>query len=407
MRSAEAVRDDARERGRAAAAMHCARRDPIRTSALWWLLAGLLLAAVAPADDGAGAAGGPAAETRAMIESLGLQEGSTPTRDLPGWRPPSKVVVAWLDDPDHQAGLQAVAPGLEIVFVPSAEAAAAEVADAQVLMGSCDEEILAQGPQLHWVQVYSAGVDHCVGNPSLAGGARLLTNGQHIASPALAEHAVALMMALVRGLDRYHANQLQGAWERDIGMEGDDFMELAGRTVLVVGLGGIGTEVATRAHGLGMRVIATRGSRREGPEYVDYVGLADETLALARQADVVINTTPLTEQTRAMFNAAFFEAMQPGAYFVSVGRGASTNTEDLVAALTSGRIAGAGLDVTDPEPLPAGHPLWTTPRVLITPHTAGRSDRSRERLFLLMQENLRRYVAGEPLLSVVDIERGY
>jgi phosphoglycerate dehydrogenase-like enzyme len=184
-------------------------------------------------------------------------------------------------------------------------------------------------------------------------------------------------------------------------------MELEGRTVLVVGLGGIGTQTAKRAHGLGMRVIATRGSRREGPPYVDYVGLADETLELARQADIVINTAPLTDETRGMFNAAFFRAMKPTAYFVSVGRGASTVTEDLIAALKNGEIAGAGLDVTDPEPLPWGHPLWTTPRVLISPHTAGRSDKGRDRLFLLVAENLRRYVAGDPLLSVVDLERGY
>jgi phosphoglycerate dehydrogenase-like enzyme len=122
---------------------------------------------------------------------------------------------------------------------------------------------------------------------------------------------------------------------------------------------------------------------------------------------VVINTAPLTDQTRGLFDAEFFAAMRPTAYFISVGRGASTVTDDLVTALETGQIAGAGLDVTDPEPLPEGHPLWTAPRVLISPHTAGRSDRGRERLFLLVAENLRRYAAGEPLLSVVDIERGY
>jgi len=238
-------------------------------------------------------------------------------------------------------------------------------------------------------------------------GNRILTNGQRIGSPALAEHAIALMMALVRGLDVYHSNQQNGSWQRAIDMGSGDFMEIEGRTVLIVGLGGIGTQAARRAHGLGMRVIATRGSRREGPDYVDYVGLADEVIELARQADVVINTTPLTDRTRGMFNAEFFAAMKPTAYFVSVGRGASTVTADLLAALENGEIAGAGLDVTDPEPLPEGHPLWSAPRVIITPHSAGRSDKSRERLFLLVQENLRRYVAGEALISVVNIERGY
>jgi phosphoglycerate dehydrogenase-like enzyme len=257
------------------------------------------------------------------------------------------------------------------------------------------------------VQVYSSGVDRCVPNPSLHKGDKLLTNGQRIASPALAEHAIAMMMALVRGLDLYHTNQMRGQWVRDTGLAREVFMELEGRTVLIVGLGGIGTQTARRAHGLGMRVIATRGSRREGPDYVDYVGLAHEVNDLATQADVVINTAPLTDSTRGMFNAEFFDAMKPTAYFISVGRGASTVTDDLVAALQQGKIAGAGLDVTDPEPLPEGHVLWTLPRVLISPHTAGRSDKSRDRLFLLVQENLRRYVAGEPMLSVVDISRGY
>ena len=341
-----------------------------------------------------------------LITELGLKESETPVRELPGWRRPEKV-VAWVDNPDRLAGLQVVAPGVEIVLVESLEQAMAEVANAQVVMGFCDEELLSRAPELRWIQVYSSGVDRCVPNPSLHKGNKLLTNGQRIGSPALAEHAIALMMALVRGLDVYHTNQLEGTWQRNTGLGREDFMELEGRTVLIVGLGGIGTQTARRAHGLGMRVIATRGSRREGPPYVDYVGLADEVNKLAAQADVVINTVPLTDRTRGMFDAAFFIAMKPTAYFVSVGRGASTVTADLVAALETGSIAGAGLDVTDPEPLPEGHVLWTMPRVIISPHTAGRSDKGRDRLFLLVQENLRRYVAGEPMLSVVDIERGY
>jgi phosphoglycerate dehydrogenase-like enzyme len=341
-----------------------------------------------------------------LITELGLKESETPVRELPGWRRPEKV-VAWVDNPDRLAGLQVVAPGVEIVLVESLEQAMAEVTNAQVVMGFCDEELLSRAPELRWIQVYSSGVDRCVPNPSLHKGNKLLTNGQRIGSPALAEHAIALMMALVRGLDVYHTNQLEGIWQRNTGLGREDFMELEGRTVLIVGWGGIGTQTARRAHGLGMRGIATRGSRREGPPYVDYVGLADEVNKLAAQADVVINTAPLTDRTRGMFDAAFFIAMKPTAYFVSVGRGASTVTADLVAALETGSIAGAGLDVTDPEPLPEGHVLWTMPRVIISPHTAGRSDKGRDRLFLLVQENLRRYVAGEPMLSVVDIERGY
>jgi phosphoglycerate dehydrogenase-like enzyme len=363
-----------------------------------------------PAASAAMTAGEAADRVPAMIADLELRADATPVRERAGWRTPDKVVVrvvpSWFDGGYLQL-LQEVAPGVTIVPVESVEAAIREIADAQVLIGFCDEEILAAGPGVQWVQVYSSGVDRCVGNPGLSEGERLLTNGQRLASPALAEHAIALTLALARGLDLYHANQLQGSWQSDVGLTRGEFMELAGRTMLVVGLGGIGTQVARRAHGLGMRVIATRGSSREGPDYVDYVGLAGEVNELARQADVVVNAAPLTDATRGMFDAEFFRAMKPGAYFVSVGRGASTVTADLLAALEAGEIAGAGLDVTDPEPLPADHPLWRAPRVLISPHTAGRSDRSRERLFLLVFENLRRYVAGEPLLSVVDIERGY
>jgi phosphoglycerate dehydrogenase-like enzyme len=346
----------------------------------------------------------PAAQS--MIETLGLRESPTASRDLPGWTPAKKIVIRSFGNVSLEEW-QAIAPGVEIVLADSVELAAVEAVDAQAVVGFCDKKILSQAPKLFWVQVYTAGVERCVSISEMNQGAKLLTNGQRIGSPALAEHAIAMMMVLARGLDVYHSNQLKAKWQRETGLARADHIELAGRTVLVVGLGGIGTQVAKRAHGLGMRVIATRGSRREGPDYVEYVGLADEVNGLAARADVVINTVPLTDRTRGMFDATFFAAMKPSAFFISVGRGASTVTDDLVAALQSGGIAGAGLDVTDPEPLPDGHVLWTTPRVIISPHTAGQSDKGWGRVLLLAKENLRRYVAGEPMLSVVDIERGY
>ncbi|MEE8496373.1 MAG: D-2-hydroxyacid dehydrogenase [Xanthomonadales bacterium] len=341
-----------------------------------------------------------------MIRELGLRQSPLPSRDLSGWKPPRKI-VAMLDTPDRLPGLEAAAPGVEIVVVKTVDEAVERAQDAQIVLGFCDDAFFSAAQQLHWIQLYSAGVDRCMTHAGIHTGNKLLTNGQRIASPALAEHAIAMMLVLVRGLDIYHANQIKGVWQRETELNRTDHLELAGRTLLVVGLGGIGTQTARRAHALGMRVIATRGSRREGPDYVEYVGLSDELNHLAAQADVVINTAPLTDRTRGMFDATFFQAMRPQAFFISVGRGASTVTDDLVSALEKGSIAGAGLDVTDPEPLPEGHPLWTMPRVIISPHVAGRSDRSRDRLYLLVQENLRRYVAGEPMLSVVDIERGY
>jgi phosphoglycerate dehydrogenase-like enzyme len=328
------------------------------------------------------------------------------SREMPGWQPPEKILIRLLPN-DQLSDYQAVAPGVDVVAVESVEEAVRNVSGAQGILGFCSQQVFDAEPALQWVQVYSAGVERCLANDGIRSGNKLLTNGQKIGSPALAEHAVAMMMMLARGLDVYHSNQLKGSWQRETGLGRADHVELTGRTVLVAGLGGIGTQVAKRAHALGMRVIATRGSRREGPDYVAYVGLADELNALAEQADFVINTVPLTDRTRGIFNKIFFDAMKPEAFFISVGRGASTVTDDLVSALQNGSIAGAGLDVTDPEPLPDGHPLWSMPRVIISPHTAGRSGRSLVRLSLLARENLRRYVAGEPMLSVVDIERGY
>jgi phosphoglycerate dehydrogenase-like enzyme len=156
-----------------------------------------------------------------------------------------------------------------------------------------------------------------------------------------------------------------------------------------------------------MRVIATRASGRTGPDYVSYVGLPDELLKLAKDADFVVNCAPLTPETTGIFNREFFADMKPGAYFVSVGRGRSTVTADLIAALNSGKLAGAGLDVVDPEPLPSDSALWRLPNLIITPHVSADTPLADEQRVALLRENLRRYVAGEPMLSVVDVGRGY
>jgi phosphoglycerate dehydrogenase-like enzyme len=177
--------------------------------------------------------------------------------------------------------------------------------------------------------------------------------------------------------------------------------------MLILGLGGIGTETARRASALGLRVIATRNSSREGPDFVDKVGLADEMYVLAGEADFVVNAVPLTAKTSGMIDSEFFDAMKPGAYYITVGRGKTTVTDDLVAALNDGKLGGAGVDVTDPEPLPADHPLWTAKNVVITPHVAAHNSDSVKRTLIIARENLRRYVAGDKLLNVVDVEQGY
>lgn len=234
----------------------------------------------------------------------------------------------------------------------------------------------------------------------------VLTNMQKMSSPVIAEHTVAMILALARSLPGHIRGMETGTWQERGGEVVAAQQSIDGMTVLIAGLGGIGTEVARRASALGMRVIGTRRSSRSGPDFVDYVGLSDELFDLAAQADVVVNALPLTDATDQLFDSDFFAAVKSGAYYVSIGRGKTTQTNDLVAALVSGKIAGAGLDVTDPQPLPAEHVLWSMQNVIITSHTAGAGVRP-ERHHALLRENLRRFVAGEALLNVVDPERGY
>lgn len=344
-------------------------------------------------------------EAVALIAELGLPESPTPSRELPGWRVPSKVAVAFADA-DRLARLGASVPGVELVPLVGGAPLAPQVKDAQAVIGVCSAELLAAAPGLHWIQILSVGAERCVAVPGLAASGVVLTNMQRTSAVPIAEHAIAMMMALGRGLPHYGRAQQAGQWRGDVADE-PNMREVTGRTLLVVGLGGIGTEVARRAHGLGMQVIAIRNSRREGPDFVAEVGLPEELHAFAARADVVISAVPLTPETTDLFDAAFFQAMKPDGWFINVGRGRSVVTEALVAALDSGRLAGAGLDVTEPEPLPDGHPLWSRPNVIITPHVAASSDVQGERYWILVAENLRRYAAGEPLLNVVDIARGY
>jgi phosphoglycerate dehydrogenase-like enzyme len=338
-----------------------------------------------------------------LVERLGLDESATPVRERAGWSRPRAVLV-WNVAPEEVAALTAAAPGVKLLLAKNAAEAVALAKDADAVLGFCSADLLAAGPGIRWIQAYSAGVERCVAVPAVAERDILLTNMQRVAGPVMAEHVMAMMLAWARGLQFFVPERAAKRWTREPPVR---MTSLAGKTVLVIGLGGIGVEVARRAHALGMRVIATRASGREGPPFVSYVGLPDEMTKLAAEADVVVNTAPLTPATRGMFDAKFFAAVKRGAFFVNVGRGGSVVQDELVAALGSGRLGGAGLDVTDPEPLPVDSPLWDLPNVILTPHVSAHSDVDDGLRREVAVENLRRYVAGEKMLSVVDVAKGY
>lgn len=365
-----------------------------------------------------------------LIEHYNMREGNVTMRDVPGWAPLRKIVVRDIYGPGSLGTTAArlkwisqVAPGVEFVAVESLQEAIDKglLLEAQAVIGiGCSPEfIFALGPEVHWTQSSSSGVEGCFfskGEDSVRAHEIMmdrnivLTNQRGVNSIALAEHALSLMLALVQGVDIHIRRQDQHIWGRtftdDVKDKNIDW-ELDGRTLLIAGLGTVGTEIARRANALGMRVIATRNSSRSGPDFVDYVGLAHELNELAPQADVVLGQLPLTAETFGVFDAEFFDAMKPTAYFINMGRGQHANTDDLVAALRDGKIAGAALEALEPEPLPEDHPLWDMPRVIITPHVSDYSDKHEDTVWYLYRENLRRYIAGDKLLNVVDMEKGY
>jgi phosphoglycerate dehydrogenase-like enzyme len=323
-----------------------------------------------------------------------------------GGRRPLVFLAGSLDEA-QRAELARTAPNLTVHAGLSSEEALALAPAAHGIDGRfCSSEVLQAAPQLVWVQAGSAGVERYLGVPELVERDEVvLTNMRGAASSAIADHAFAMLLTLTRRLEPRLAAARQGRWER--ALEGPDPVALEGRTMLVLGLGAIGSEIARRADGFGMRVWATRRSDRPAPDYVDRVERPERTLELLAEADVVAVCLPLTDETESLLDARAFAAMKPGAYLVNVARGRIVDHDALLEALESGRLAGACLDVTEPEPLPADHPLWRREDVVITPHVAGRAALSSERWSAFYLENLRRFAAGEPLLNVVDKAAGY
>jgi len=374
----------------------------------------LLLAALGSASAGAAqpAAAGNAAVGEVMTR-LRVQEAAAPINANPRWRAPSKVLLlawgnaTWDGRPPE---IQAILPNARVVAASNLQQAISEAADADVIVGYnpeiCNPQLLAAAKQLRWLQSLAAGVELCMQVPAIRTPNLLVTNMRGVDAPIIAEHAIAMMLSLAHGLDVFATDTSKGIWSRDRGASVQMQM-LTGKTLLVAGLGGIGTEVAQRANALGMKVVATRPGTGPSYPFVSHIGQPAELLTLARTADVIISCVPLTAETTGMYDAKFFAALKPSALFLNVARGQSVVTAELLKALTEKRIAGAGLDVVDPEPLPTEHPLWKAPRVLISPHISSRSDLPGTDRWVLLGENLRRYAAGGRMLQVVDVQRGY
>lgn len=328
-------------------------------------------------------------------------------------------------------------PGVE--FVPAATPAeqVAAVRDADAYLGRIPREaFLAAGPRLRWVHSGGAGIEALAAIPELVESAVLVTNTRGAHATCIADHTLGMLLALTRKLPDLLADQQAQVWKRPGVTTG--MRALSGATMVIVGLGSIGRAVARRALAFEMRVLGVDARRVEsarllgsllaagpaedpqpgadamapgsslgppaGVEAVWDIDRLDEALA---QADAVVLSVPLTLETRGLLDARRLGLLPPGAYLLAVSRGGIVDEPALIAALQDGRLAGAGLDVQAQEPLPPGDPLWTAPNLILTPHCAGASELTRERVWEITEENLRRFLSGEPLLNLCDKRAGF
>jgi phosphoglycerate dehydrogenase-like enzyme len=307
---------------------------------------------------------------------------------------------------EELADLSETYPNLELVVASSREEVEFYVPSCEAVVGvwsSYAPALVAGIDNLRWIQSSSAGVEGFLREQGIADSDVVLTNAKIIQGPEIGDHAMALLLNLTRDIKGFNEKMAVG-WNRSSRLP---MIELRGKTMLILGLGGIGSQVAERAAAFGMRIVAVDPKDIPYWSAVSYIGKPDELDALIPEADVIVSCVPHTPATDKMLGAKQFELMKEESYVINISRGKIIDTDALVAALQSGKLAGAGLDVTDPEPLPPDHPLWQMPNVTITPHIAGASDQIGERRLQLFRDNIARYVQGLPLKNVVSKKAGF
>lgn len=296
-----------------------------------------------------------------------------------------------------------LAPDREVLLFPGPETVEARIAEIEIGFGGPPLPLIPKAAALRWLQLGGAGADR-VFDHAAAGRDFVVTNASGVHAIQISEHLLAMMLAFARGIPESVRNQAARTWKR---REDCNVFELAGKRVLLIGLGAIGGRFAEVAGALGMEVVALRARPDRGPGAAARVAGIE---ALARElphADFVVITAPLTSATRRLLGQEQLALMKPSSFVFNIGRGPIIDEPALIRALEQGRIAGAGLDVFEKEPLPAESPLWSMPNVIVTAHYAGLSPQYGQRLWAIFLDNLARYVAGQPLRNVVSRETGY
>jgi phosphoglycerate dehydrogenase-like enzyme len=312
--------------------------------------------------------------------------------------PPENFPLIYLEQ------VRALYPDYEVVLTGDRARMETCLADIEIAAGDFPRELLLRAPNLRWYQQWGAGADWLLKTPEAADRDWTLVNASGVHAVPISEHIFALLLAFARGLNGAFKMQQQHQWKK--AARGELF-ELAEKTLLLVGVGAIGERTAQVAAALGMRVWGVRRDPAVAAAGVEAMFGPEKLLEVLPQADFVVLTVPLTHETQGMIGEAELRAMKPSAYLINIGRGGTVQTPALVQALREGWIAGAGLDVVDPEPLPADSPLWEMDNVILTGHYSGLTPRYFERAFAILLDNLQRYRAGQPLRNVVDKQLGY
>ena len=296
--------------------------------------------------------------------------------------------------------LAAALPSIRVVIAETNQTAEQEIASAEAAYGTLPPDLLSKAHNLRWLQSPQAAPPAGYYHRQLIDHPVVVTNMREIYNDHIGAHIMAFVLAFARDFQTYIPQQLRREWKPrplDTGI-----VHLPESTALIVGVGGIGAEAARLAAAFGMRVLATDARRKDPPPGVSELHPPEALDTLLPRADFTILTVPHTPATEGFMNRDRFRRMKPTAFFINIGRGKTTRLDDLVAALRAGEIAGAGLDVFETEPLPADHPLWAMPNVLITPHTAGFGPYLDDRRFQIILDNCRAFETGAKLRNVVD-----
>ncbi len=301
---------------------------------------------------------------------------------------------------DWARRLAAELPAMQVVVAEDDAAAEAAIGDAAAAYGTPSAALLAKAPALRWLQAPQAAPPAGFYHTALIAHPAVVTNMREIYNDHIGAHIMAFILAFARGLHVYLPQQTRREWAKP--PEDEGVVHLPDATLLVVGLGGIGLEAARLAGAFGMKVIATDARRETRPAEVAELHRPGALDSLLPRADFVVLTVPHTPATEGFFGRARFQLMKRSAFFINIGRGMTTRLDDLVAAIQAGELAGAALDVFEQEPLPADHPLWTLPGVLLTPHMAGYGPHLNERRYAILRDNAAALLSGGALRNVVD-----